>query len=74
VSAVHVKTTSCVSGLWYNYLLSRYAILLYLLLLTLAAGLLHSALGFRVNLLELFLAINLLATVVPVGAGGHGGS
>ena len=54
-------------GLWYTYRNWRYAILFYSLLLTLAVGPLRSALGVRVNLLELFLGINLLAAVVPIG-------
>ena len=54
-------------GLWHTYRNWRYAILFYSLLLTLAVGPLRSALGVRVNLLELFLGINLLAAVVPIG-------
>jgi hypothetical protein len=54
------------SGLWHTYLHWRYTILFYSLLLTLAVGPIRGALGFRVNLLELFLAINLLAAVVPI--------
>jgi len=54
-------------GLWHTYRNRRYAILFYSLLLTLAVGPLRSALGVRVNLLELFLGINLLAAVVPIG-------
>jgi hypothetical protein len=53
--------------LWHAYLRWRYAILFYSLLLTLAVGPLCSALGFRANLLELFLAMNLLAAVLPIG-------
>jgi hypothetical protein len=62
-----VRATRCVSGLWHTYRNWRYAILFYSLLLTLTVGPLHSALGFRTNLLELFLAINLLAAVAPIG-------
>jgi hypothetical protein len=54
-------------GLWHTYRNWRYAILFYSLLLTLAVGPLRSALGVRVNLLELFLGINLLVAVVPIG-------
>ncbi len=45
---------------------SRYAILFYSLLLTIAAGPLFEALGFGSNLLELLLTANLLAAVIPV--------
>jgi Ion channel len=61
------RATRCVSGLWHTYRNWRYAILFYSLLLTLAVGPLRGALGFRANLLELFLAINLLAAVAPIG-------
>jgi len=53
--------------LWRAYFQWRYAILFYSLLFTLAVGPLCSALGFRANLLELFLAINLLVAVLPIG-------
>jgi hypothetical protein len=59
--------TSGVSGLWYTYRNWRYAILFYSLLLTLTVVPLRRALGFPTSLLELFLAINLLAAVVPIG-------
>jgi hypothetical protein len=52
---------------WYAYFRWRYAILFYSLLLTLAVGPLRSALETHANLLELFLAINLLAAVAPTG-------
>jgi hypothetical protein len=54
--------------LWHIYLNWRYAILFYSLLLTLAEVPLRRALGFPTSLLELFLAINLLAAVVPIEA------
>jgi voltage-gated potassium channel len=54
---------------WHIYRNWRYTILFYSLLLTLAVGPLCRALGFRGNFLELFLAINLLAAVVPIGSG-----
>jgi hypothetical protein len=54
------------TGLWYIYGYWRYAILFYSLLLTLAVVPLHRALGIPTSLLELFLAINLLAAVVPI--------
>jgi len=61
------RATRCVSGLWHTYCNWRYAILFYSLLLTLAVGPLRRALGFPASFLELFLAINLLAAVVPIG-------
>ena len=67
MSTLRARATSCVSGLWHTYRNWRYAILFYSLLLTLAVGPLRGALGFRANLLELFLAINLLAAVAPIG-------
>jgi predicted neutral ceramidase superfamily lipid hydrolase len=45
---------------------SRYAILFYSLLLTIAAGPLLEALGFGSNVLELLLTANLLAAVIPI--------
>jgi len=59
--------TSCATDLWHTYLNWRYAILFYSLLLTLAVAPLRRALGFPASFLELFLAINLLAAVVPIG-------
>jgi hypothetical protein len=43
----------------------RYGILFYSLLATLAAGPLLNALGFNARLLEVFLAVNLLAAAIP---------
>src|SRR5215468_9655074 len=60
------RATSGVRGLWHTYLSCRYAILFYSLLLTLAEVPLRRTLGFPTSLLELFLAINLLAAVVPI--------
>jgi hypothetical protein len=57
----------CASGLWHIYHGWRYAILFYSLLLTLAVAPLRRALGLPASFLELFLAINLLAAVVPIG-------
>jgi hypothetical protein len=61
------RTTGGARGLWYTYRHWRYAILFYSLLLTLAVVPLRRALGFSTGLLELFLALNLLAAVVPIG-------
>ena len=54
MSTRYTRATSGARGLWRTYLHWRYAILFYSLLLTLTVGPLRSALGFRVNLLELF--------------------
>jgi voltage-gated potassium channel len=68
MSAIRTRVNSFSNGLWHTYLNWRYAILFYSLLLTLVVGPLRGALGLRINLLELFLAINLLAAVVPIVA------
>jgi Ion channel len=65
---LRATATGGASGLWYTYRDWRYAILFYSLLLTLAVVPLRRALGFPTSLLELFLAINLLAAVVPIGS------
>jgi hypothetical protein len=49
------------------YLRRRYAILFYSLLLTMVAAPLLASMGFSGNLIELFLATNLLAAVIPIG-------
>jgi ion channel len=49
------------------YLRQRYAFLFYTLLLTMVAAPVFAALGLRGALIELFLAANLLAAVIPVG-------
>ena len=66
VSTLRARVTSGASGLWHTYHNCRYALLFYSLLLTLAVVPLRRALGFPTSLLELFLAINLLAAVVPI--------
>jgi hypothetical protein len=68
VHTLRARTTRGACGLWYTYRNWRYAILFYSLLLTLAVVPLRRALGFPTSLLELFLAINLLAAVVPIGS------
>jgi Ion channel len=67
VSTLRARATSGACGLWRTYHNWRYAILFYSLLLTLAVVPLRKALGFPTGFLELFLAINLLAAVVPIG-------
>ena len=68
VRTLRARMTSGASGLWHTYHNCRYALLFYSLLLTLAVVPLRRALGFPTSLLELFLAINLLAAVVPIRA------
>jgi hypothetical protein len=51
------------------YQRARYAILFYTLLLTMAAAPVFTALELKGALIEVFLAANLLAAVMPVGAG-----
>jgi voltage-gated potassium channel Kch len=69
VSSLRARATSGACSLWHTYLNRRYALLFYSLLLTLAVGPLRSALGLRANLLDVFLAVNLLTAVVPIGSG-----
>ena len=66
IVAIATATRGC-GGLRRAYFRWRYAILFYSLLFTFAAGPLRDALGFDANLLELFLALNLLAAVLPIG-------
>src|SRR5215475_11791466 len=66
ISTLRARVTSAACSLWHTYLSCRYAILFYSLLLTLAEVPLRRALGFPTSLLELFLAINLLAAVIPI--------
>ncbi len=66
VSTLHTRVIRGGCGLWHTYRNCRYALLFYSLLLTLAVVPLRRALGFSNSLLELFLAINLLAAVVPI--------
>src|SRR5215475_13985305 len=50
------------------YFRRRYTILFYSLLLTIAAGPLFNSIGLSTDLIEFFLAINLLAAVIPIGS------
>jgi hypothetical protein len=68
MSTLHARAPSEAGGLWRIYRNGRYAILFYSLLLTLAVVPLRKALGIPTSLLDLFLAINLLAAVVPIGS------
>ena len=49
------------------YFQRRYALLFYSLLITIAAAPLFASIGFDTDLIELFLAINLFAAVIPIG-------
>ena len=66
VSRLCARVTRGACGLWHTYRHCRYALLFYSLLLTLAVVPLRRALGFPTSLLELFLALNLLAAVIPI--------
>ena len=63
------ETTGGLKWLVRAYASRRYAILFYSLLITMAAGPLFEALGVDAGLLEVLLATNLLAAVLPVGPG-----
>jgi voltage-gated potassium channel len=55
-----------IDGLWRAYFRRRYTILFYSLLFTIAAGPLFASMGLGTDLIELFLAINLIAAVIPI--------
>lgn len=57
-----------IGGLRRVYFQRRYTILFYSLLLTIAAGPLFNSMGLGTDLIEFFLAINLLAAVIPIGS------
>ena len=57
-----------IGGLRRAYFQRRYTILFYSLLLTIAAGPLFNSMGLGTDLIEFFLAINLLAAVIPIGS------
>jgi Ion channel len=60
-------STGGIAALGRAYFRRRYAILFYSLLLTMVAAPLLVSMGFSGNLIELFLATNLLAAVIPIG-------
>ncbi len=68
MSEHQAKGTSGLQRLVRAYLARRYTILFYSLLLTLGAAPLLAALHLDASLLQLFLALNLLAAVLGVGA------
>ena len=63
---VSAQRTSRLRDLWHAYFHRRYTILFYTLFLTLVAAPLLSAFEFKGALIELFLAANLLAALIPV--------
>jgi ion channel len=69
MSEVNEKAVGGLRELGRAYLRQRYTILFYTLLLTMVAGPICAALEFPGALLELLLAANLLAAVLPVSAG-----
>jgi voltage-gated potassium channel len=68
MSAVSDNRTGRIDELSRVYFRRRYTILFYSLLFTMVAAPLSGALGLEATLIELFLAGNLLAAVIPVGS------
>jgi voltage-gated potassium channel Kch len=69
MSEVYEKAVGGLRELGRAYLRQRYTILFYTLLLTMVAAPVFAALDFPGVLIEFLLAANLLAAVLPVGAG-----
>ena len=63
VSASEIGALAAVGSAYFQH---RYTILFYSLLLTIAAGPLFASMGYGTDLIELFLATNLVAAVIPV--------
>ena len=63
VSASEIGALAAVGSAYFQH---RYTILFYSLLLTIAAGPLFASMGYGTDLIELFLAANLVAAVIPV--------
>ena len=63
---VSVSETGGLAAVGSAYFQHRYTILFYSLLLTIAAGPLFASMGYGTDLIELFLAANLVAAVIPV--------
>ena len=61
-----VSETGALAAVGSAYFQHRYTILFYSLLLTIAAGPLFASMGYGTDLIELFLAANLVAAVIPV--------
>ena len=68
MNKVFANETGAFAALGRAYFRRRYTILFYSLLLTMAAGPLFSSMGFSTNLIEVFLAANLVAAVIPIGS------
>jgi hypothetical protein len=64
---VSASETGGLAALGRAYFRRRYTILFYSLLLTMGAAPLLASTGLELNLIELFLATNLLAAVIPIG-------
>lgn len=67
MSGIRDYETGSLAALGSAYFQRRYTILFYSLLLTMVAAPLLVSMGFSGNLIELFLATNLLAAVIPIG-------
>ena len=63
---VSVSEIGALAAMGSAYFQHRYTILFYSLLLTIAAGPLFASMGYGTDLIELFLAANLVAAVIPV--------
>jgi hypothetical protein len=68
----HTILPANANGIVTAYSSRRYAILFYSLLATLAAGPVLNALAINADFLEVFLAANLLAAVIPMASGNRG--
>ena len=68
MNEVSVSGTGGLAAAGRAYFQRRYTILFYSLLLTIAAGPLFASMGLGTDLIELFLAINLVAAVIPIGS------
>lgn len=66
MSGIRGDGTGSLAALGSAYFERRYTILFYSLLLTIAAGPLLASMGFEKDLIELFLAANLLGAVIPI--------
>ncbi len=69
MSHVLASETGTLAALRRAYFRRSYTILFYSLLLTMVAAPLSASMGFSGNLIELFLATNLVAAVIPLRRG-----
>jgi voltage-gated potassium channel Kch len=67
MTGIRSDDTGGLAALGRAYFRRRYTILFYSLLLTMVAAPLLASMGLELNLIELFLATNLLAAVIPIG-------